>query len=89
MAHQESSAKKIYTFRVQCSFELEYSFTEDEVERDPGGSEEDFNPKEDAILTLEKNLREALEANYHVTSLEAYAESDELIGISDGEGKIV
>ena len=85
---QSNKPQKIYTFRVQCSFELQYSFTEDEVEPDPGGSEEDFNPKDEAILALENDLREALGANYLVTSLKAHAESDEIIGISDGEGNI-
>jgi hypothetical protein len=89
MTQPNNSTKKIYTFRVQCSFELECSFTEDEVEPEPGGTDEDFNPTDEAILTLEKELREALGANYHVTSLEAFAESDELIGISDEEGNII
>ena len=68
-----------------CSFNLRYSFTESEVEQDPGGDERDFSPTDKAIRTLEKDLQETLGQNYVITMFEAYAESDELLGISDSE----
>jgi hypothetical protein len=81
--------KRIYTYNVICSFNLQYSFTESEVEQDPGGDEGDFNPTDKAIRTLEKDLQETLGHNYAITKFEAYAESDELLGISDKKGNII
>jgi hypothetical protein len=77
------SGGKIYTYNVICSFNLQYSFTESEVENDPGGAETDFNPTDKALKTLEKDLRETLGQNYAVSNLEAYAESDSLLGITE------
>ena len=68
-----------------CSFNLQYSFTESEVEQDPGGDEGDFNPTDEAIQTLEKDLQKTLGDDYVITKFEAYVESDELLGISDSE----
>lgn len=83
------ASKKIYTYRVICSFALQYSFTEAEVEKDPGGNESDLQPTEEAIRSLEKDLIETLGQNYAISDFETYAESDELLGISDEEGNRV
>jgi hypothetical protein len=76
--------KRIYTYDVICSFNLQYSFTESEVEKDPGGDEGDFNPTDKAIRNLEMDLKQTLGHNYAISNFEAHAESDDLIGISDG-----
>ena len=74
--------KKLYTFRVLCSFEIQYTFTESEVEPDPGGDEGDFCPTDAAIKALEQELRDLIQQNHAVSAFEAYAESDELLDAS-------
>ncbi len=79
---QPNESPKLFTYRVTCSFELQYSFNESEVERDWDGGEKDFRPTELAISALEKELLEKLQNNYVVESVEARTEFDHLLGIS-------
>jgi hypothetical protein len=78
---QSMKRKKIYTYDVICSFNLQYSFTESEVEPDPEGGKSDFIPTDEAIRNLEKVLTEAIGFNFSVTNLQADVESDQLLGI--------
>ncbi len=75
-------AKKIYTYKVICSFNVQFSFTESEVEPDPGGAKGDFNPTDKALRALKEELRDTLGYNYAVSEVEAYAESNELLGVT-------
>jgi len=78
---QSVKRKKTYTYDVMCSFNLQYSFTESEVEPDPEGGKGDFIPTDEAISNLEKKLTEAIGLNYCVSNLRVDAESDQLLGI--------
>lgn len=78
---QSTKRKKIYTYNVICSFNVQYSFTESEVEPDPEGDKGDFIPTDEAIRNLEKVLTEAIGLNFSVTNLQADVESDQLLGI--------
>lgn len=78
---QSAKHKKIYTFDVTCSFSLQYSFTESEVEPDPEGGKGDFIPTDEAISTLEKELTDVIGFNYCVSDFQADVESDQLLGI--------
>jgi len=73
--------KKIYTFNVICSFNLQYSFSETEVEPDPEGGKGDFIPTDEAIENLEKELTEAIENNYPITDFQVDVDSDQLLGV--------
>ena len=74
------SGKPIYTYLVTCSFRLQYSFGESEVEQDPEGAAGDLQPTNEALRVLEKDLTETLGQNYYVKELHAEAESDQLLG---------
>lgn len=74
--------KRIYTYRVTCSFNFQYSFSESEVEQDSeGGEEGELQPTEEALRVLERDLSETLGEHYCVTELQTEAESDQLLGI--------
>ena len=51
-----AKAKKLYTFNVGCSFELQYTFTESQVEPDHESDEGAVEPTSEAIRELEKEL---------------------------------
>jgi hypothetical protein len=74
------SGKPIYTHLVTCSFRLQYSFGESEVEQDPEGAAGDLQPTDKALRVLEKDLTETLRQDYCVTDLQVEAESDQLLG---------
>lgn len=74
---------KNYTFQVFCSFKMQYTFAEDEVARDPGGDETDFEPKDEALEALELELNELLSSNYPVSDVDASADSNGFIGMTE------
>ena len=78
-----------YTFRVHVYFEIQYTFTGAEVQRDWGGAPSDFEPTEKALADLQNEMEEYVGGNYSVDELEVDAESDDLLGIIDppDEGK--
>ena len=80
---QPKKLQKIYTYRVLCSFELQYSFNESEVERDWDGDETDFSPTDEAISALEQELLQTLQNNYVVESVDARTEFSLILGAED------
>lgn len=76
------SMAKIYTYRVQCLFSLQFSFPESEVEPDDDGK---LAPTEAALEALAAEVREALEESYPVASVEALAEAEDLLGVIEHE----
>ncbi|MBI1918905.1 MAG: hypothetical protein HYS12_29805 [Planctomycetes bacterium] len=74
---------KNYTFYVYCTFRMQYIFNEDEVQRDPGGDETDFEPKDEALEALERELAEYLSETYPVTDVDASADSNSFIGVDE------
>jgi hypothetical protein len=50
---------------------MQYTFTSDEVQPDPGGDETDFEPKDEALEALERELEGYLSENYPVTDVDA------------------
>jgi hypothetical protein len=73
---------KTYTFRVECSFALQYSFTESEIERDPDGGASDVLPTDPALSALRGELLATLSEKYPISILELCSESEDLLGVS-------
>jgi hypothetical protein len=72
--------RTLYTFNVQCSFDVQYTFKESEVEPDPEGEEGAVQPTEVALRVLEGDLLAALHYNYAVDEVQASADSDRALG---------
>lgn len=72
-----------YTFNVTCSFDMQFTFTERDVEQDSEGNTDDFVPTEEAMLQLEVELREHLEQKFGAANVEVYTDSDALLGVVD------
>jgi hypothetical protein len=72
---------KHFTFGVTISFEMQYTFTEDEVERDVE-TDDGYEPTDKALSELEDEIKDYLSQNYAVMRVEAYADSDLLLGIT-------
>ena len=77
----KKKASRHYTFVVTVSFRMQMTFTEKEVHLDSGGDERDFEPTEDALRALERELAGVLGQNYAVSDMEADADSDSLLGL--------
>jgi len=74
-------AKKHYTFRVSCAFDVQYTFGETEIQPDAGGSEADVEPTDDALEAFRREVESHLARDYAVDNVEAFTDSDSLLGI--------
>jgi len=74
---------KTYTYRVICSFTVQHSFTESEVEQDPGGHASDVVPTDEALSALREELEAALVEDHAVSCFDIHAESDDLLGTDE------
>ena len=78
---------KLYTYSVSVTFEMQFTFTSDEVERDYEGDANSFEPTDKALTDLEHELREYLFESYPVESVEVSTDSALLLGVSDAPVK--
>jgi hypothetical protein len=79
-------SETLYTFNVQCTFNVQYTFNESSVEPDPEGRDGDVQPTEAALQILEAELLAVLHNNYAVDEVQAFADSDQLLGkLPDGD----
>ena len=69
-------SEKHYTFKVFCTFEMQYTFTASEVERDPDGGEYAVEPTEAAIEALEVEVLGYVSQHYPVAAVEVSTDSD-------------
>ena len=85
MKNKSKESEKYYTYRVSVSFNLQYTFKENEVQsaEGEGGDENDFEPTDEALIELEKEIEEYLLENYPVDTVEAWAEVDDLLGVNE------
>ena len=74
--------RRSFTFTVVCSFSMQYTFSEDEVQPDTGGGDGDFEPTDDALLRLEKNIEQELEGIWGgIEDVDASADSESLTAV--------
>lgn len=74
-----------YTFMVYCSFKMQHTFLEDEVQIDPDGDGEEFEPTSVALATLEQELEEYLFSSYGAGDVDVSADSNSFLGSDDLE----
>ena len=78
---------KHYTFNVRCSFSMQYTFTDDEVEPTEEGGESDVDPTSAALKAIERELQEHLSEQYgSISELDVGADFDDLLGVVDDDG---
>jgi len=75
--------QKRYTFNVTCSFTMQHTCDESEIEPDPGGNETDVEPTDRALLALARGLEELLSTHYPVSDVDASSDSEMLLGTAD------
>jgi len=80
--------ERLYTYNVSVSFDMQYTFTEKEVqpasESGEGGGSDETDPTEEALAALGHEIQECLSdlsENYIVGEVEAFADSDSLLGV--------
>ena len=72
---------KKYTFRVFCTFEVQHTFGENEVEPDPDGDDTDVEPTDDALQAYGRELESYLAEHYSVSDVEVSTDSDLMLGV--------
>jgi hypothetical protein len=77
------NSKKLYTFNVSFSFEMQFTFPSSDVQPAEEGGKNDFDPTDKAITALEKEVENYLAQVYPVTNVQAFADFDSLIGVMD------
>jgi hypothetical protein len=75
---------KHYTFNLTCSFTMQCTFTEQQVQQDADGGDGDVEPTDAALLQLEAEMKEYLQQVYLVADkVEIFADSEDLLGDDD------
>ena len=67
--------QKRYTFTVACSFTMQHTLDESEIELDPDGNETDVEPTARALLALARELEGLLYTHYPVSDVDASSDS--------------
>ncbi len=78
-----SIAMKRYTFRVFCTFEVQHTFGENEVQPDSDGDATDVEPTDDALQALGREFESYLAERYAVSAVEVSTDSDLMLGTLD------
>ena len=83
MKNESKTPEKYYTYNVSVSFDMQFTFNEKDVQPSDGGDENDFDPSDQALLDLEKELEDYLSQNYSIDEIEAWANFDNLLGVNE------
>lgn len=76
--------KKRFTYNVSVSFQMQFTFSESEVEQSDEGDEGDMSPTDAALEALGKEIAERLGEHFGaVEKVEAWADFDELLGVEE------
>jgi len=79
-------AKKHFTYNVACSFNMQFTFPESDVEQSDEGGEGDVSPTDSALEALGKEIEECLGERFGgVANVEVCADFDDLLGVDDDE----
>jgi rRNA maturation endonuclease Nob1 len=79
------TGKRYYTFRVSVAFDMQFTFTESEVQAAEEGGKEDLDPTDEALAKLAEELKETLSQDYWVQNVEVFADFESLLGTSSDE----
>lgn len=75
-------AKKHFSYSVGCSFNMQFTFTESEVEQSDEENEGDMSPTDHALGELRKEIEECLCEHFGgVDKIEVWADFDDLLGV--------
>ena len=77
--------KKYYTYKMLCSFHMQYTFTEKELVEAGEGDENDFEPSDDSLINIQNEMREHLSQKWSVSDVEVDAEFDSLLGVIEDD----
>ena len=76
--------KKHFTYNVSVSFQMQFTFSESEVEQSDEGGKGDMSPTDAALEALGKEIAEHLGEHFGgVEKVEAWADFDELLGVEE------
>lgn len=79
-------SKKHFTYNVACSFNMQFTFPESDVEQSDEGDEGNMSPTDLALESLGKEIEECLGEQFGgVTNVEVCADFDDLLGVDDDE----
>ena len=79
---------KHYTFDVVCSFSMQFTFTDQQVQQDADGNEGDFEPTDAALVLLAAELKEYLQQTYPADKVDIFTDSDSMLGVDiDSTGR--
>ena len=77
-------AKRHFTYLVTCSFNMQFTFTDSEVEQSDEGAEGDMSPTDAALEALAQEVANRLGEHFGgVEKIEACADFDDLLGTEE------
>jgi hypothetical protein len=79
-------SNKHFTYKVACSFNMQFTFPESDVEQSDEGDEGDMSPTDSALEALGKEIEECVCERFGgVANVEVSADFDELLGVDEDE----
>lgn len=83
MSPNSSEQRYTYSFKVSFSFDMQFAFSASEVHPSEEGGEKDVDPTDEALATLENEVKEYLSERYQIGDIEASADFDSLLGVEE------
>jgi hypothetical protein len=75
---------KHFTYRIACSFEMQFTFDESEVEQSDEGGAGDLSPTDRVLEELGQEIQECLSAQFGgVDKIEVSADFDDMLGTTE------
>lgn len=74
---------KLYTYSLACSFHVQFTFSESEIEGCVDEEHPEIEPTDAALTALRNELQEVLGSNYSISSFHIHADPDCLLGIEE------
>lgn len=78
---RKPNVERFFTYNVSVSFDMQYTFEESEIQPSEEGAEGDYDPSDEAIANLEKELTEYLRQAYSADNMDVFADFDSLLGV--------
>ena len=80
---KNKTSVKHYTYDVLVSFKMQFTFSEKEVQSSEEEDKNVFDPSDEALTHLEKELKEFLSQKYPVDEIEAWVDFDGFLGANE------
>jgi len=78
--------KKHFTYKIAVSFDMQFTFSESEVEQSDEGDEGDMSPTDKALEALGKEIEECLAEQFvGLDNIDVWTDFGHLLGVDESD----